>query len=287
MKKVILIIFLSAFAQPVPAQTPWEQVSSVLGKKGTVQGDMFKLTYPRTDLDVRIGNVPVDPRIGLTSWIGFRQDRQTTVMGDLVLKASEVQAVMKRLGAERIQITALHNHLMATSVPIMYLHFEGTGEAVKLAASLKAALSETGTPLTGSSRPPETMPAELSVIQYFLGPGKQQGSVLKYEYPRNGTIMENDLDIPGFLGTATSLNFSVFEGKIAATGDFVLTADEVNPVIKALTDANIAVTAVHNHMLHETPRLFFLHFWAYDTPETVGTGLRSGLDKANVARQSQ
>ncbi len=92
------------------------------------------------------------------------------------------------------------------------------------------------------------------------------------------------MDIPGFLGTATSLNFQPANDKVAATGDFVLTANEVNQVIKALVDSNITVTAVHNHMLTETPRLFYLHFWAYDKPEAVAGGLRAALDKINIKR---
>jgi hypothetical protein len=288
MKRFFLIIFLlSLLATPALSQkTSWESVEKILGRKGTVQGDMFKAAYPRTDLDVKIGDVSVDPRVGLTSWIAFRSNQKTVVMGDLVLKADEVGPVVKKLAAEKIDITGLHNHLMNTSTPVMYLHFSGSGDADALAASLKSVLAQTGTPLAAETRPPETVPEEFSVVQYFLGQGKQAGSVLQYEYPRNQTITENDMEIPGFLGTATSLNFQAADGKVAATGDFVLTANEVNPVIKTLTDNNISVTAVHNHMLRENPRLFYLHFWAYDSPQAVANGLRSALDNVNVRKQN-
>lgn len=288
MKKTFFIIFLLAIAFPAPSQQPaWDTVGKILGKKGTVQGDMFKVTYPRTDMDVKIGDVQVDPRVGLTSWIAFQANQQTVVMGDLVLKVEEVMPVLKKLIAEKIEVTALHNHLMGTSTPVMYLHFTGSGDPLKLADSVKAALSVTGTPLAAAARPPETIPPEFSIVQYYLGAGKQDGSVLKYDFPRNQTIFENDREIPGFMGTSTSLNFQASGGKVGATGDFVLTANEVYPVIKALTDSNITVTAVHNHMLAENPRLFFVHFWGYDAPQSAAGGIRAALEKVNVRRQSE
>lgn len=285
MKKILFIILLSALALPAAAQpTFWEPVEKILGKKGMARENMFKVTYPRTDLDVKIGDVTIDPRVGLTSWIAFRTNQKTVVTGDLVLKADEVMRVIQKMMTEKIEVTALHNHLTGTSMPVMYLHFTGMGDAVKLAASMKAVLAVTGTPPAAAARPPETIPPVFSVVQYFLGPGKQQGSVLKYDFSRNHTILENDVEVPGFLGTATSLNFQAANDKVAATGDFVLTANEVNPVITALTESNIAVTAVHNHMLTEVPRMFYLHFWGYDRPEAVAGGLRAALEKINIKR---
>ncbi len=286
MKKILFIILVSAIALPAAAQPPsWDLVENILGKKGTIQENMLKVAYPRTDLDVKVGDVTVDARVGLTSWIAFRSNQKTMMMGDLVLKADEVMPVVKKMLSEKIEVTALHNHLLGTSIPVMYLHFTAEGDPAKLAASIKAVLGLTGTPPAEAVRPPETIPPAFSAVQYYLGSGKQQGSVLKYEFPRNQTIIENDMDVPGFLGTATSFNFQAANGKIAATGDFVLTANEVNPVIKTLTDNNITVTAVHNHMLTEAPRLFYLHFWGYDKPDAVSGGLRAALDKINIRRQ--
>ncbi len=288
MEKILFVILMVVAALPAAAQpNSWEPIEKILGKKGTTRENMFKVTYPRTDLDVKIGEVAVDPRVGLTSWIAFRTNQTTVMMGDLVLKADEVMPVVKKMTAEKIEVTALHNHLMGTSIPAMYLHFTAKGDAVKLATSMKAVLSLTGTPLTEAARPPETIPAAFSTVQYYLGPGKEQGGVLKYDFPRNHSIFENDMEVPGFLGTATSFNFQAAGDKAAATGDFVLTANEVNPVIKALADNNITITAVHNHMLTESPRLFYLHFWGYDKPEAVAGGLRAALDKINIRRQNQ
>ncbi len=288
MKKIFFAVLLLAISLPAAAQAPsWEPVEKILGKKGMVRENMFKVTYPRTDLDVKIGDVKVDPRVALTSWIAFRTNQKAVMMGDLVLKADEIMPVVQKMMSEKIEVTALHNHLMGTSIPVMYLHFTAAGDPVKLATSMKTVLGVTGTPLTEAARPPETIPALFSVVQYYLGAGKQQGSVLKYDFPRNHTIFEDDMEVPGFLGTATSFNFQSANDKVAATGDFVLTANEVNQVIKALTDSNITVTAVHNHMLTESPRLFYLHFWGYDKPEAVAGGLRAALEKVNIRRQNQ
>lgn len=285
MKKFFLIIFLCAAALPAPSQQPsWETVRKILGRNGTTHGDMFKVTYPRTDLVVKIGDVQIDPRVGLTSWAGFMANGQGMVAGDLVLKAGEVTPVVKALLAEKMEITALHNHLMGTSVPVMLLHFTGSGDIARLAASLKAVLSATGTPVAEAVRPPETVPPEFAVVQYFLGSGEQPGAVLKYNFPRNQTIIMNDRDFPGFMGTDTTLNFQAGNGKVAATGEFVVTADEVNAVIRSLAEKGITVTAVGNNLLGETPRLFFLRFWGYGPPEIIANALRTALEKVNIRR---
>lgn len=288
MKKYFFIVFALLSIAPVYAQQPdWSDIEKILGRKGVIHGDMFKIAFPRTDLEVKVREVQVDPRIGLTSWMTFRANQETTVMGGLVLTVEEVAPVIKKLMAEGIRITSLHNHLMGTSRPIMELHFKGSGSTEKLAVSMKEALSATATPLADAPRPPETIPPEFAIVQYFLNPGKQQGSVLRYDLARNHAIIENGMEITGLMGTYTTLGFQALNGKVAATGDFVLTANEVNPVIKALAEHSIMVTGLDNHMLAETPRLFFLHFWAYDAPEKVANGLKAALDKANIRRQTE
>ena len=93
------------------------------------------------------------------------------------------------------------------------------------------------------------------------------------------------MEIPSAMGIAQAINFQpTGGGKAAITGDFVLLASEVNPVIKALRDSGIEVTALHSHMLVESPRLFFMHFWANDDALKLGRGIRATLDKTNSAK---
>lgn len=277
---LILILFSSAFAQ-----TPsWDAVEKVFGRKGALQGDVFKVSFPRSDLKVKVGEVSVEPALALTSWAAFKpMGNQAMMMGDLVLLESEVEPVISKLAAEGLQVTAVHNHLLGESPRVVYLHYGGTGPAAKLAEGLKAVLAETATPpaATASS---EVSSVDWSKVETVLGKkGQSKGSVIQFGFPRKETITENGMEIPPFMGMATGINFQRVGEKAAATGDFVLIASEVNPVLQALTENGIAVTAIHSHMLSENPRLFFMHFWGYDEPEKLARGLKAALDRISLA----
>jgi hypothetical protein len=265
----------------------WEGVEKTLGRKGTVQGDMIKVTFPRSDLKVIVGEVSVEPGLALTSWLGFKGTAANAmVMGDLVLLEREVAQVMAELESKGIEVTALHNHILNASPPVMYLHFSGEGNAGKLAGALRSAIALTQTPLqppAPSASPAVT--ADWASVEAILGKqGQKKGTLFQVGFPRKERIMENGMEVPAYLGMSTGINIQMVGDKAATTGDFVLLADEVNPVVKALVSHGIAVTAVHSHMLHETPRLFFLHFWGYDQPVKLARGLKAALDVTNSVK---
>ena len=208
-------------------------------------------------------------------------------MGDLVLIEEEVIPVMSKLIASGVEVTGLHNHLAGESPRVMYMHFYGQDEPTKLAETMKSALSLTGTPIASSPQAQsETTQIDWSKVESILGKaGKRKGNLLQFSIPRAETITENGMNIPPSMGVANAINFQMVGEKAATTGDFVLLASEVNPVVKALTEHNIAVTAIHNHMLTESPRLFFLHFWGVDEPKKLARGLKAALDKTNSAKK--
>ncbi len=286
MKQIILVAaMLAGFLSVALAQTKdWQVVEMALGRKGTVQEDMLKVSFPRSDLKVTVGEVPVEPGLALTSWIGFKgTEKRAMMMGDLVLLEREVPPVMTKLVAAGIEITALHNHILNESPVVMYLHFSGNGDPKKLADAMRSALSQTGTPI--EMQQPATSQATAvdwtKVEAIFAKTGQKKGKLLQLSFPRKETIQEHGMDVPPYLGMATGINMQAIGNKAATTGDFVLLGDEVNPVVKALASHNIAVTAIHSHMLHESPRLFFLHFWGYDEPEKLASGLKAALDETN------
>jgi hypothetical protein len=218
-----------------------------------------------------------------------KSESEAMVMGDLVLLESEVAPVMAKLQDEGFEITALHNHLYGESPRVMYMHIGGHGDAVKLAGSLKAVLALTGTPPpppSPNSAPPTEIGIDVKQIGEILGrQGKVNGGILQFAVPRAEHIMHNGMAVPNSMGTSTAINFQpTGDGHAAITGDFVLLGKEVNPVIKALRENGIAVTALHNHMLTEEPRLFFMHFWANDDALKLAKGLRAALDQTNSAK---
>jgi hypothetical protein len=208
-------------------------------------------------------------------------------MGDLVLAEDEVAPVMGELQAGGIEITALHNHLLGESPRVMYMHIHGMGNAANLGKAIHSAIAKTKTPEAGAAAPPPDLDIDTKQIDEILGhPGKNNGGIYQIGVPRAEHITENGMATPNSMGVATSLNFQpTGGGKAAITGDFVLLAKEVNPVIKALRENGIAVTALHSHMLQEQPRLFFMHFWANDDALKLAKGLRAALDQTNSAKK--
>jgi uncharacterized protein DUF1259 len=212
------------------------------------------------------------------------------VMGDLVLTMDEVNPVMTKLAAAGIEITALHNHLLRNQPFTMYMHVLGHGDPVQLAAALHTALAESKTPLSAaaSAAPAAAPPIDLDTgaIDRALGAkGANNGGVYQFGIPRAEPVTDGGMVVPPAMGSAIAINFQpTGGGKAAITGDFVLIAIEVNPVLKALRDHGIEVTAIHNHMLDDQPHLYFMHFWANDDAKKLAEGLKAALAQINVAK---
>jgi hypothetical protein len=273
-----------------PPVRDWAAVEQALGRKGTSNpADVIKFSFPRSDMSVSVAGVQLKPALALGSWVAFQHTNDGAVaMGDLVLGEDEVAPVMKKLQQGGVEQTALHNHLLLESPRVMYMHIHGRGDAQKLATTIHDALALTKTPM--SAPPPATpTPAidlDIAMIANALGAtGKVSGGVYQLSVPRADRITEHGAEVPPSMGVATAINFQpTGDGKAATTGDFVMIASEVNPVIRALTSHGIAVGALHSHMLEETPRLFFMHFWANDDATVLAAGLRAALATMNVKR---
>jgi len=285
---MLLALILSVSAITAHAQTPdWSKLDSVFARKGTAQpGDVMKYSFPRSDLDVTAGGVKLKPAFALGSWVAFKREGASVMaMGDLVLSENEVDSVMSRLQTGGVEQTALHNHLLGESPRVMYMHIEAHGSELKIASAIRHALESTGTPL-GAPAAAQPAPFELdsTAIAAALGyRGKVNGGVYQVSVPRAEKILETGMEIPPSMGVATAINFQpTGGGKAAITGDFVMTANEVNKVIRALQSNGIQPTAIHSHMLGESPRLFFMHFWANDNATKLARGLRSALAQMHV-----
>jgi len=282
MKKLIFFLSAAMFTINSFAQIDSTALNNVFGKKGTVTNNVYKISYPRSDLKVKVGNFLVAPGLALGTWVGIiNMGDHAMMMGDLVLLDAEVPKVINKLVGENLEVTAIHNHLINEIPAVKYVHYHGEGNATELAQKIKAVLQVTATPLSFSSAPAQTQNIDWSKVTAILGTGKQNGKLLQYAFPRNEKLTESGMEMPPSMGMATSVNFQMEGNKAAITGDFVLLADEVNPVVKALTENGITPTAIHTHMLHDEPHLFMMHFWAVDNPEKLAQGLKAALDKTN------
>jgi hypothetical protein len=291
-KLTFFIAALLLAAAASAADTDWSKVDQVLGRKGAEQpGGVHRYGLPRSDLKVTLDGVTLKPSFALGGWAAFEpMGAETMLMGDLVLTDTEINPVMKKALEAGLEITAIHNHLLRTSVPVFYMHVGGHGDPVKLATALRDALAMSKTPLIQSppSEPPPVVDLDTAAIEKVLGAkGKNNGGVYQFGIPRAEAITDGGMAVPPTMGTATAINFQPTSGgKAAITGDFVLLGSEVQPVLKTLRQHGIEVTALHSHMVDENPRLYFMHFWANDDAQALAGGLRAALDLMNLKRSS-
>jgi hypothetical protein len=258
-------------------------IDQALGRSGQKTGEVYKLSF----LHVAVNGVAIKPGLALGSWAAFSgTNDKAMVMGDLVLLQGEVNPVMKKLRDAGFEIAAVHNHLLYESPVVMYMHYMGEGNTTQLATSLHETLAASKTPLGKPATPPaeSATPAWVKVVQDAVGrQGTFKSGVLSFAVPRSTAITMNGMTMTPAQGVAESINFQEAEaGKVATTGDFVLTSDEVNPVISALEENHIAITALHSHILKEDPRLLFMHFWGTGSAEVVGGGIKAALAKVST-----
>ena len=284
----LFALFVLVAAAP---RKDWKDVEQAIGRAGSVQpGDVYKVSFPRGDLTVTLDGVTIKPALALGSWAAFKEigGGHVLTMGDLVLLDSEVSPVVDALQKGGIEQTALHNHLLGESPDVMYVHFMGHGDAAALARTLHDALVLTKTPMEPPPAPPATPPAidlPTADLERIIGhPGKGAGGTYQFALARAEKIMDHGVEIPPAIMNIP-LNFQpTGNGRAAITGDFVLIAQEVNPVIRILRDGGITITALHSHMLEETPRLFFIHFWANGDAKNLAATLRSALDRMHIKK---
>lgn len=305
-------------AGSVQQQAPpagWKEVEQALGRKGTMMpGDVYRFSMPRSDLRVVAKGVEIKPALALGSWAAFKimGDGKAMVMGDLVMTEDEISPVMLRLQQGGVEQSALHHHILYETPRVLYMHLSSMGDPVKIAETIRAALALTKTPPAPAARPttgndaesggpraaqsstPQSQPPQQAdnidldtqQIEAIIGQkGKVNSGVFQLSVPRAHKITEGGMEIPPSMGVATAINFQpTGDGRAAITGDFVMTANEVNEVIRALRESDVEVTSLHNHALNDEPRMFYMHFWAVDTAVKLARGLRAGLDRTNSVK---
>ena len=270
----------------------WRKVDETLGRKAAVSDDVHRYGFPRSDLSVTLDGVTIKPSLALGGWVAFKPGHGgAMVMGDLVLLETEINPVMAKMIASGLEITAVHNHLLRASPATFYMHVAGHGDPEKMATAIRSALSsDSKTPFD----PPATTAAAAPAVdldtakldEIMAAKGNATGGVYQFGIPRRDPATEGGMAVSPALGGANAINFQpTGGGKAAITGDFLVTGDEVNPLIRALRAGDIEVTAIHSHMLDEQPRMFFIHFWANDDALKLAKGVRAALDKTAVAQR--
>jgi len=290
MKKVLMgALFLSLvgagpsslFAQQ-PSAAVWDSVGRILGTASTSAAGYVRYNLPRRDLTVRIGDVTVAPGLALGAWAGFSgEPNDATMMGDLVLTAAELRPVLTELGHQRIGVSAIHNHIVGEQPEIIYVHVLGQGNAIDLATRLDRALTKTGTPRPVAAAPPVPLMIDTAVVFEALGRrGTARGNLAQMSFILvSGTVTMGGRTMTPALAYGSPVNIQmVTPSRAVATGDFAVRDSSVAGVLGALSANGITATALHSHMIGDSPHLNYIHFWADGPLPDVLRGLRAAVD---------
>jgi len=257
-------------------------IEKALGVAGQMQEGAYIVRFPRSDLRMTLSSEPVPTALGFGSWTAWKETGMgMMVMGDIVLLEKEVNPFISALAEANVSVTALHNHFFFEEPRIFFMHIGGMGDAAAMARRIRAALSKTGTPLPPAASPSQPAPAlDTKRLEQIIGhPGQAGGGVFKITIGRPGVKMGR-VELTASMGLNTWAAFEGTEERAHVAGDVVMLPREVNPVIRALRKGGINLTAVHNHMLDEDPRVFFLHYWGTGPAIKLAETVRAAFDQA-------
>ena len=292
MKRLVLVYAMltigatsAARAQDVPAE--YKDVLTTLGKQGDFKANVLKVNIPRNDVTVTVANVKTPTPFGFGGWIALTKatDGSDIMMGDLVLLQEEVNPVMSVLLENGLEVTALHNHFFFDEPKVYFMHIGGQGDPEKLARAVKAmwdaikkVRADQPQPATRfAGKIPQAGTIDAAPLAKILGQkADTQGGVVKFTIGRAGAM--HGTKIGGSMGLTTWAAFTGTDELAAVDGDFIMTAQEVQPVLRALRKANIHIVALHNHMIGEQPAYYFTHFWGKGPTEELARGIKSALD---------
>jgi len=282
-------VLLVAVAPLAWAQTPlaaaWDSVAQILqASPPSAPGGYYRYGLPRRDITLKIGDVTVSPALALGGWAGLSgAPSDATVMGDLVLLASEVKPVLAELARQRLDVTAVHNHLAGEEPQLTYVHFHAQGGATELAARLDRVLARTATPRPVAAQPAVPPTIDTALVFRTLGrSGTARGNVAQIGFVLvPGAVTLHGRALVPAMAYGSPVNIQMVDGtRAVATGDFAVEGDKVSAMLAALAAHGIAATAVHTHLIGESPHLYYMHFWADGPLAEVLTGLRAALDAA-------
>lgn len=275
--------------QPAPTRdNDWKATAQALGRSGKLSADhtVYRVGFPRSDLQVTSKGVAIKPGFALGSYAAFARygDGKAMMMGDLVVTEDEVGKVTDALQAAGISQTALHKHLLAHEPPVWWTHIHAMGDPVGIARGIRAALDQTATPPASPPSSPPAIELDTAAVDAALGTkGTNDGGVYKFTFARREHVSSGNRIAPAGMGVSTGLNFQpTGGGKAAINGDFVMTAPEVQSVIRALRRGGVDIVELHNHTLDDQPRMFYMHFWAVGDAVELARTLHEGVAASNV-----
>jgi hypothetical protein len=262
-----------------------DQITGLKGKMNEKEG-VYKVTFPRNDVKVAVDGWTMPPFMGLGSWAAFTEaSNGAMVMGDTVLFEDEVNAAMSAALDNGLNVTALHNHFFFDQPKVFFMHIEGEGAAEKLASAVKkvydaAKQIRATSPKPKNSFGAQPLPEKSSIVAAALNEifgiqGESKDGMVKFTIGRPATM--HGVKIDSTMGVNTWAAFAGSDDNAVVDGDFAVTEDELEPVLKSLLKDKINIVAIHQHMTHEQPRIMFFHYWGRGPARDLANAVKGGL----------
>jgi hypothetical protein len=266
-------------------------IERIVGIKGKSNKGEYKITIPQNDLSVEVDGFRIITPMGLGTWVAFTPSPDgAMIMGDIILTETDLKPVQQEVIRQGLTINAIHNHFVRNHPNVVYMHIGGSGNTEAMAEKVKNIFNKVSevrghNPATASV-PDVTYTIDSKKLDDILGyTGEMSKGVYKYTIGRPDVLLkEHGVQISTFFGFNTWAAFQGTPEHAAVAGDFTMLEDEVAPVIKALVENGIEIVAVHNHMVHEQPRIFFLHYWGVGSAEQLAKGLKAALNQTGKAK---
>jgi hypothetical protein len=289
---VAVVLTTSAFAAESLDTNQIDKITGLKGKFNAEEG-VYKVTSPRTDVKVSVDGWQMPPFMGLTSWAAFQKGmkNEAMIMGDLVLFQDEVNAAMSAALDNGLEVTALHNHFFYDNPKVYFMHIGGEGDTAKLATGVHAALDAVKKIRERNPTPAETfagykLSASSSIspepLQKILSvKGESKDGMFKAVIGRK-VKMPCGCEVGKEMGVNTWAAFAGTDDNAVVDGDFVVLADELQPVLKSLRKSGVNIVAIHHHMTHEEPRMFFVHYWGKDKAADLAKAVKKALSQTKT-----
>lgn len=280
-----------AHAAPLPGLDT-SRIESATGATGAFdyKEGAFKVSLPRPDIGLSVAGLRLPPSMGVASWASFkRMGTNTVVMGDVVMGEDQVDQVMDAALDHGLNVTALHTHFLWASPQVLYMHIDGMGPEPRLAQAVGAVFQ--------ASRAPgvPTPEVKLDLSRSMLDPARIDAVLRKkgdlkdgvYKIVWGRTTHMHGADMGSTMGVNTWAAFAGSDDQAVVDGDFAMFEPELQSVLRALRSSRIHVTAIHQHMVTESPRIMFLHYWGVGRTEDLAEGLRAALQQTATVRNRE
>lgn len=283
--RILALLPTTLVTAPLVAQggQPWDSIGKILHAAPVSTGGYYRYNFPRRDITLRVGNVTVATAMALGTYVGIAGDpKDADAMGDIVVLPAELKGVLSELARQHVSVTAIHNHLVGSEPAIMYVHYHARGDAMDLAGRLHAVIAQTGALKPMPPAPPKPLSIDTAAVFAALGAGRAQGNVAQFGFMFvNGPVTMDGRPLTPALSYGSPINVQqVSPTRAVATGDFAIPEDKVQPLVETLASHGITATAMHTHLIGETPKVYYVHFWADGTLADVLAGLKAAVASA-------